>query len=215
MAVSGNKASVKVTSASFTNSTNQAATLTTATKVLKLNTEARRHWDRDSTTYPRVYVPGSTASALAKTKYVVNYVQGSVTFTTPRAAGTYTMDVSWATASSFANANQWTLNVDAGLIETNVFGSTWKTSIAGLRSATVSLSGFNPIHGGSTNPTVYDYINAETDLIVELYPVTTAGNKYEAYAWMSGDQIQAAVDAAIGESVDLTIDGTLYFTTST
>lgn len=214
MAISGTKAKVSITSASVTTSTNQAATLSTDGVTLQVNTTARRHWDIDSATHPIVF-GASTSVALSSTTYTINFVQGIVTFSTPHSTAiTYTMDTHWVTASSFANANQWSLSVDAGLIETNVFGSTWKTHISGLRAATISIQGFTPVHGGSTNPTVYDYINADTRGVVELFPSAAAGDKYEAYVWLSGNQIQAQVDAAITESVDAMVHGTLYYSTS-
>jgi hypothetical protein len=41
----------------------------------------------------------------------------------------------------------------------------------------------------------------------------TPSGKYESYAYVTSDQVGAAVDSIVGESVELTINGQLYYST--
>jgi hypothetical protein len=216
-AISGHKAAVKVTSAAVTTSTNQAATLSSGDAVtLQINAVAQRHWDDSSTSHPKVYDHSvSTGTALSSTLYTINYVQGKVVFKAVRStANTYMMDVQYVTASSWANANQWSMNVDQPILDATVFGSTWREGQPGLRTAGVSLGGFWNVAGVSTDANAFEYIDTDTKVILELHP-ESGEYMYEAYAWVTGDQVQASVDSLVGESIEFTVDGPMYSSTST
>src|SRR3990167_8895816 len=63
---------------------------------------------------------------------------------------------------------QWSMNIDAGLIETNGFGSTWKLSIPSLRGGTFSLAGFWDITGTTQQKNLQTNILAGTKSKVGL-----------------------------------------------
>lgn len=210
-AISGTKAAVKLTSPTPTTSLAQAFTTVTATE-FKITDAAKRHWDQDSATRPRVMVNGSTVGV---GQWEADYVRGRITFTTGAPSGTVTADVEYLTASALGLARQWQLSMEAALYDGSVFGTTWRNVVPGMRSATVQLGGFWTIGGGSTDPMAYDYINLNQKVLVELYPSSTAGDRYEGFAFINTDQVQTPFDGLIGESVGLTIDDTLHWTTST
>jgi len=215
-AISGHKAAIKVTSGTVTTTTNGAAVLSTDGVTLQLTDETKRHWDIDSATQPSVFAPASTSSAVSSATYSVNHVQGIVSFTTPHTTvGTYVIDTHSVTASSWANANQWAMTVTQPILNGTRFGSTWMEGIPGLRNGAVTVGGFSPVGGGSPNPLAWDYMDAEQRIIVELFPASASNDRYEAYGWIATDQVTAGVDALIGETVDITIDGPVYYTCST
>jgi hypothetical protein len=214
-AISGTKASVKLTGSTPTTSLAQAFTTVSATE-FKISDAAKRHWDPDSTgtganARPRVMVNGSTVGVGA---WEADYVRGRITFDSAP-GGTVTADVAYLSASALGLARQWQLGMEASLYDGSVFGSTWRQVVPGMRSATVQLGGFWTIGGGSTDPLAYDYINLSQKVLVELYPSNAAGDRYEAFGYLNTDQVQTPFDGLIGESVGLTIDGTLHWTTST
>ena|SRR3990167_1593717 len=109
---------------------------------------------------------------------------------------------------------QWTMNLDAGLIETNGFGSTWKISIAGLRGGTFSLTGFWDVPGTTQQKNMQNNILNGIKSKVALLTQEAAGNGYTGECWLSGLQIQAQVDGAVGFSADGTFDGAVSYSTT-
>ena len=207
-AISGSKALIKLTSTAATESTGEAASLVSGTTATyQIDDTAKRHWSRDDAAFPRFEVDGSTVAGLTITD--VNYVQGIVTLSSSPAAGTYTVDVNYRTASNLAQGRAWEVSIDAGIIDTSVFGSTWREAIPALRGASVTLGRF------WWDPSIYDNMNIGEEVIVSLWTESTGTNRYEGLGYFSRDQIQTQVDAAIAEGVDIQIDGELYYTTTT
>jgi hypothetical protein len=215
-AISGKVSRIRVTSAAATNSTNEAATLSTDGVTLSIDSTAKRHWDRTST-MPSVFVSGATGSVNTDAKSI-NHVQGVVTFSTPHStAATYTVDVDYLTSSYLAGGRNWSLDVNSNMIDVTAFSTSatdpkWRTYLPGLSDAEVSIERF--YGANSTAFPFWDALNApSSNLIVELVPDNSAGERYEGFARVAGFSPSVEIDGTADEGVTLQVDGTLYYTT--
>ena len=213
MAIAGKSANVFITASVATTALAEDFDLiagTTATYGIVAT--SKRHWDRTpgTTSRPRIL---ETASTVGVPDYVVNYVQGQVTFTSAPASTAITGDVEWFQASQVIEGRAWTLNVTQDLFETPIFGSSgWRVYSPNVVGATVNISKY--VSAGTTAPIFFDYLNLDLPFILELIPDETAGDKYEGYGFVTQDSIQGSVDGVFEEGVDINIDGQLYYSTS-
>lgn len=214
MALAGKNANIYITATVPTTAAAEAFSAVAGSSVKwQITDAAKRHWTRDpdTATRPRIMIGASTAAVPA---YDVNYVQGIVTMAST-ISGTITGDVEYLTASSIAEGREWSLNIDRDLFEVSTFDSggwrEFQQNVSGAQASVARYYSTNPVGAGD----IFDRMNADSDCILEMYPNTTAGDKYEAYAYITSDAISAAVDGIVGESVDFTIDGHVYYTTST
>jgi hypothetical protein len=211
MAISGRSGNVKATAATATTAAAEDFDLVAGTTAsYQIVDTAMRHWDLNPNTAgrPRILVDGSTAGVPS---YDVNYVQGIITFSSDPGSTAVTGDVEYVTASNIAAGRSWTLNVNADLFEATVFSSSgWREFTRNQQGGTVSVGAY---HDGSTAPW-FDNINLNLPVVLELYPDNSAGDRYECYAYMTGDSVDAAVDSLIGETLDFQVHGAIYYTTS-
>ena len=219
-AFAGKTSKVKFTAAAATTSTGEAMTSLSGTTdrfLFRITDKAKRHWSRDATITPTVYV-----LTTAHTDFATNFVQGKVTFGTALTTAegdAVTVDARYHTASYLPITRSWELTSNVAMLDVTTFsvsstGQVWRTFTDGLSDATVTLGRIN--EGGSTAvPVFFDRLNTQTDLVVELIhqPAGTTF-KWEAYARVSGDGFDTVIDALVEESVDLQIDGPLYFATT-
>ena len=217
MAISGKVARIRHTSASATNSTDEASDLSTDGVSLSINATAKRHWDRTSTA-PAIYVSGDTGVDISADIKSINYVQGIVTFTTPHStATTITMDVDYLTASYLAGGRNWSVDVDTNMLDVTAFSTNstdvaWRTFLAGLNGAEISIERL--FQSDTTAHVFWDALNApSSNFIVELVP-DGGGNRYEAFTHVSQYSPSIEVDGTADEGVTLTVDGPLFYTTN-
>lgn len=204
MPLAGRNANIYITALTATSSTDNAATLAADGLSVQIDSTARRHWEPDST--PSLFL---NSTAVSSTAYTVNYVQGKFEFSSTQSTGTYTIDAAYLTASQVGSAREWQLNVEADMFEVSTFGSSgWKQFQPNLNGSNVTLSKY------FTDSTFLDHMLVDGKFVVELYPNLAAGDRYEGFARVVSDQPGASVDNIVGESVNLTIDGQLYYTTS-
>ena len=208
MPLTGRKANVKVTAVTPTSSTGVAATRSTgtgtATGRVRINNAAQRHLDPDGS---QVLLLNSTV--VSSTNYDLNYVQGIFQWKTgDPSTGTYTADIEYLTASSLSQAREWTLTPESDMFDTTVFGSSgWKRFQPNLNGVTATIGRF------WDDSTFIDYITTETRFITEFIINSSANWRYEAFCYIANDQINTSVDALVSETINLNIDGQLYFTT--
>ena len=216
MALAGKNALIKIASPSATTVAGGAMTANSSLEY-EVTTAAQRHWDIDIP--PAVY----ENSTLTTQTYDVNYVQGIITFPAGSTVTTpVTADYSYVTAATVAGGREWSLDVGTDLFEVSEFSSStgtkgWKQYVPNVNGATVTVNRYwSDLAGGSTGPQFIDHIIAESKLITELWvdgSTGTPSGKYEGYAYVTSDQVGAAVDSIVGESVELTINGQLYYST--
>lgn len=211
MAIAGKNANVYITAQTATTSLAEDFDLVSGTTATyQIVSSSKRHWDVTSATRPRILVSASTVGVPS---YDVNYVQGIVTFSSAPASTAVTGDVEWVQASEVAEGRAWQLNVTQDLFETPIFGSGgWRTFSPNVVGATVNISRY--AQGTTDGAEFFDLLNTDSQFIVELYADETAADKYEAYGYVTQDSIQGSVDGVFEESVDININGAVYYTTS-
>lgn len=208
MPLAGRAADVKITSLTGTTSTGEASTRSTGvgsgTGYVRINDATKRHWDPDST--PVLYL---NSTAVSSTAYSVNYVQGIFQWLSgDPTTGTYTSDVEYLTASSVAGGREWSLGVEQDMFEVSTFGSSgWKQFQPNLVGASLSIGRY------WNDSDFLDYLTLDSRFLVELQISSTGGWRYEGFARVRADAITTSVDAIVGETVNLDIDGQLYYTT--
>lgn len=207
MPLGGRQAALKITASSPTATTNEAATRSTGvtgTGYVQINSTTKRHWDPTA-----VHTLWLNSTLVSSTNYNINYIQGKFEWRTgDPPTGTYTIDANYLAVSSVAGGREWTANVEVDLFDTTEFGSSgWKQFQPNLVGATAQIQKF------WTDAAFYDRINLQTRFVAELIINSVTGEKYEGFAFLSGDQINTPVDGLVSETVDLNIDGQLYYTT--
>jgi hypothetical protein len=219
-ALTGKTAKIRTTSVLGTSATDNAATITTgvggALSSVQMDATGRRHWDRADTATPTLWLNSTlvASSDIAE----INPVQGIFSLDNSRTStGTYTIDCIFLTNTYLTGGQSWALDWDTEMYDTTSFATEstgvaqWRTFIPGLSGGTVTISKLAST-GGTTGPLVYDHMNLQSDVIVEL--ITDGANHYEAYGFYNSLGVTADIDALTVESIDITIDGDLYFSTT-
>ena len=220
--LSGKTAKIRFTSILGTSSTDNSATRSTGVAAglshttkgfVQMDSTARRHWDRSSTAAPILADAGVPVSAAL---YTVNPVQGKFEWVTgDPPAGAYTIDCHFLTNSFLTGGQEWSVDVNVDMLETTSFSTStgntqWRTFTPGLSDAEASIGRL--ISTGDTGPVFFDRLNLPSDLIVEL--VTDNADRFEGYARVASDGWNANIEELTVESVDLQIDGPLYFSST-
>jgi len=216
MPLAGRSAAVRITSQTATSSTNEAATRstgpgasTTISGQVQITSTARRQLSPTGVHTLWRIAAGST-TLVPSTDYNLNLVQGIFDWRTgDPSTGTYQADIEWLTASNVAGGQEWSLSVDQEAFEVTEFGSSgWRQYQPNLAGATASVDRY------WVDSSFLDLIVADNPLfLIELVVNSAAGWKYEGFARIQQDSINTAVDAIVTESLNLVIDGQLYFTT--
>lgn len=215
--LSGKVARVKYTSSVATSSTGEAATRSTGTTgngYVSINSTAKRHLNRNNSTAFKLY---KDTVLQGSSLYDWNWVLGRAEYRSgDPAAGTWTMDVEYHTASYLAGAQSWTADINVDTLDVTSFSTSatdvqWRSYKPGLSQATVSLE--RVVSTGSTAPAFFDRLAAQTDVIVECWFDSNTKSKLEGWAIVDGDSYQSAVDGLGTESISLRIDDQLYFST--
>ena len=211
--VTGKVARLRVTAAAATSSTDNAATLSTSGLVLSIDSTAKRHWNRATSTHVVVFegVTNRTTDIAS-----INYVQGEVTLDTAgTTSNTWTVDVEHLTSSYLGEGRSWQATVNTDLVDQTAFSTTtgdvqWRTMKPGLSGGSVSIERF---WATSTGAAFFDRLASEQDTVIELWRDHATRNKLEGFAHVSGDEFEVPIDESAAESVSLTIDGQLYHST--
>ncbi len=220
--LSGKTAKIRFTSIVGTSSTDNLATRSTGVAIglshttvgfVQMDSTARRHWDRSSTATP---ILADAGTPVAATLYTVNPVQGKFEWVTgDPPVGVYTIDCHFLTNTFLTGGQEWLVDVDTDMLETTSFSTStgntqWRTFREGLSEASASIERL--MSTGDTGPVFFDRLNLPSDLVIEL--VADDAVRFEGYARVSADGWNASVDELTVESVDLQIDGPLYFSTT-
>ena len=217
-ALSGKVARIRYTAAGATNSTNEAATLSTDTVTLTIGATAKRHWDSAST-LPRVYSSTSTGTALSTTKFAVNHAQGKVVFKTAQSSTkTWKVDVAYLVTSYLTGGRNWSLDTETDALDITTFSTLstantkWRSFKPGLQKWAAKIDRL--ISSGDTGPLGYDRLAAaSSNLIVELVVSGTGREKYEGRARVHMDNVGVDIDGLITEGLELEGHGALYYST--
>lgn len=191
-ALAGRKALVKVTGApvSFTD---EATTGNVGHTVYTITNPAKRCWDATATI--TVKVDGVTANP---TTYTLNRVAGTVTFASSQGASVVTVSGSYLPLTAIAGGKAFTLTLQASQDDASTFGDTYKTSTRGMLDASGSIGAW--LQSG-TNALRADLV-ADTPVVLEIYANASSAYTARVRATLNKEQIQAAVQGNIDQSVD-------------
>lgn len=207
MPLAGRDADVLITSLVPVASTGETLSYSTATREAKITAATHRHLDPDSTGI----VLYANSTAVSSTGYTINHVQGvfRLNSTTWSSTDDFTADVDYLPATSVAGGREWQLNVEADMFEISTFGSGgWKEFLPNLNGATVSIGRY------WADSDFMDYLTNDARFVVELVPLAASSTteRYEGFARVASDNISASVDAIVGETINLVIDGQMFYT---
>jgi hypothetical protein len=79
------------------------------------------------------------------------------------------------------NLNSVELNLEAEDIETTAFGEQWRTRIAGLKSATVTLNFMQDFGAGAIDETLYPLFGSFATVVIRPFGGTTISSTNPAY----------------------------------
>ena len=216
-ALSGRTAKVKTTAVAPTSSTGEATTKL-STGVYQITDYTKRHLDRNTTGLPVVYVNTTIA---ASSKYQINPVSGIISFdptSYTTGAVPVTADIHYLTGSYLGQTRSWSADVATDMLYVTAFATStgtqnWRKMIPGLTGGTVELGRF--VSTGSTTdtePLLFDGQYLGSDLVVELH--MNDFDHFEGFAYVNSDSWENEIDGLPQETVSLTLDGPLYFSTS-
>ena len=169
---------------------------------------AHRYWDDTSALTIEVSTDGgATWAAAAAGTYSVRYVGGVVTFTTVDSTREVRVSCKYLAISQVGQAYDWEVSPTVNILDVTTFsGGGWKQKTAGLHDATAKASRYY------LDGTFFGLLGMR--FVVIFYPHFSAGERYEAFAYLKSDPIKAGVDAVIDEELDWEIDGQLFFQAS-
>lgn len=212
--ISGKRARIRHTAAAATSSTNNAATLAPGGLVLTIDSTALRRWNRNNSSALQIF-DGATnrTTDIAETRWAI----GQVVLDQARStASSWTIDVETYASSFLVNGRDWSVDVETNALDTTTMSTSgtdpsWRSMKAGLNSATVSIGRLFP--SSSTQAVFTDRIVLAQDLIVELVADNAGGERYVGYGRVTGDGVTVDLDGLAEESVDIQIDGELFYST--
>lgn len=159
---------------------------------------SKRYWDKNTAVTVEV-------DATPETGVTIDYIGGRITFDTPL-AGTETVTVSgkYWTVSEKAGFYNWTLDLVADLEDSTTFADN------GWRAFTPTLKGFNiSAEAYWQDETFQDRLGEE--VVVALYANEANDERYEGFAYITTDAVNAPVDGLVEDSVTFTGNGELYY----
>lgn len=176
--VAGKDYTIKI-SGTATTMTNEATT-TTDDKTYQITNTAKRVIDNTSTL--TVKDDGVTV-----TGYTVNYLQGTVTFDTADETRIITITGKYFPMTVAAYANEASTSKAVDLLEVTPFNTDYKKRIAGLKSASGTLSQFD-----ITDETYIDALGEK---------VVIEDDYHRFWALLESTELAAAVEGVQGETV--------------
>ena len=208
MPLSGRNADILLTALVPVASTGETLSYSTASREARITTATHRHLDPDSTSI----VLYANSTVVPSSGYTIRHVQGVFVLdsTTWSSTDNFTADVEYLPATSVAGGREWQLNIEADMFEISTFGSSgWKEFMPNLNGATVTINRY------WTDSAFLDALTNDARFVVELVPnaASSTTSRYEGFARVASDQVGASVDAIVGETINLVVDGQLFFTT--
>ena len=166
----------------------------------RINDSSRRYWDKKQPV--TVYVNDQEASG----NYKLEHCGGVIVFKTPLTA----QDVVTVSGKSVAVAQRggffnWSCELSADTADITTFQSGgWKENLPNIKGFTATAESY----WGDAEFTQ----SLGKEVIIALYVDNTSSKRrYEGYAVISSDNIEAAVDDVINETIEFEGTGNLYY----
>jgi hypothetical protein len=207
-AIAGYQADLYMASGAGVTFTEEAMTDEGAHTVYHHGTAAHRYWDDTASLTIEISTDsGSNWDTVDPADITVDYVGGVVTFASAnggtdlvRASGKY------LAISQVGQAFNWELSPSADILDITTFGDDWKVKRVGLHDATGKASQYY------LDGTFFALLGSRFVMI--FYPHFSAGERFEAYAYLKANSIKSAVADAIGEDLDWEVDGKVFYRAS-
>jgi hypothetical protein len=185
------------------------ATTTSDRITYTITATAKRYWDRSVAVTVQTSPDGVTWGTVT-VGFTIQYVGGKVIFTVQQAVGTQVRLTtgSYLPVSQLGQGREWTLDASAAMLDTSIFGSAWKTRIAGPIEAHAKLTrwwldGYFATANNLTNL-----------VVIVLYVDQPTGSRYEGFAYLKRDSIKAAVAGVVDEPLEFDFTGNVYYLAS-
>ena len=212
--LSGKVAKVKITAITPTSATGETFTKLSTGKY-QITDYTKRHWDRQTTGLPSVYVATTLHGAA---DYAVDPVNGIIQFSpTSITTGTVavTADIHYVAASYLGRTHAWSAEMETNMFDVTAFNTstgsrTWRSFTPGLTEGTVTLS--RHVDSSSTGPEFFDRLNLSNDVLVELH--MNDFDHLAGYGWIEADNWDVPIDDMESEEITIKLDGPLYYSTS-
>ena len=204
MALAGRNAAIRVMSDVSTPFTNAAMDqLDIDGREWEITNRAHRYWSRTAALTVEVFDTGTSTWVAAPARTRVAHAGGRVYFVDPqddvRVSGQF------VTTTAALEVQEYSVTLNADLIDVTNFSSQgWREKIQGIRDANGNLSGFY-----NANNLLTDRLLDAESLVVELDVADDdpTGEELYFYARLNSDELQAAVEGAVGASVSWESDG--------
>lgn len=199
MAFSGKDAAVFVggTPLTFT----QEATTTTDSQTFKITDVNKGTWDQSTVPIVEQQDPGSEDWEAPTVQYKLNYLLGSIVFSTALAVNTkIRVSGKYVPLTIIADATQWDLSLDVDMKDVTRFRSEWKQQVPLIRSGSCKFSRW------WVDP-YFSHTVRDNALILALYTTQTTG--YKCVGYLKSDAVKSAVDDVVSEDVGIDVTGSI------
>jgi hypothetical protein len=209
MATPGKRAQIKIMSAATPiGFINEAMTGDVTKTIYTINDQTKKYWSKSA---PVLIEESSDGINWLPTtgQYVIEYAGGKITFTVPRAPGTLIRaDGEYVTTTNWAEVTDYSMAIGNQLIDVTTFDSNgFRNRLPNLVEATGTVTGFY----AETN--LYnDRVLAGESVVIELLPDRTLTNVFAFYAFLESEELQAAIEGAVGVSIPYQSDGEIFVT---
>lgn len=211
-AIPGYSGSILITSTPNVALTNEVLTDSGDHTTFNEATASKRYWDRTAAfTVQTTTNGGSTWSTAAANTYTIRYVTGQVVLNSAL-TGTPGCRISvgaYLPYSTFGQMKLWEAVLADDMLDNTSFsgfgGSHFKTYQPALSGADFKADQFY------VDSTFFSILNLGTLFVFSGNTGRTAGERYEGYARLKGDDIKTAVNALIEENLTMVLDGQLYY----
>lgn len=199
----GYNASIQIASGTSVAFANEATTANADRTEYAIHDAAKRYWDRLAVfAVERSTDNGTTWNVVPTSEYALIHVGGLVKFASAQAAGTLVrVSGRYLPVSTVGQAKEWSLDLSLNMEDASVFGDGWKTYTPLQASASASLSRWW-LDGA--------FLGLLRSLMV-LILYLDATRRYEAYAYLTRDSVQAATSGNIEEPLEFEIDGQVFY----
>jgi len=212
--ISGKLARVRISAATPTSSTDQAATISADKLSVTITATGRRRWDPSVSSSG--YAVCLAGTPVAAAQWTPLYGKGMFQFTTAHTTGVWTVDVPWFATAYLGQTKGWTLEARTDMLECTAFSTSatkaaWRTYVPGLNDATITLDRF--FNSSSTGPVFIDRQALNLPMYVELVLNSTDQAQYVAYGYIQTDQFTEDVVDLAKETVTFKPTGPIWYTT--
>ncbi|NBW14697.1 MAG: hypothetical protein EBR82_42530 [Caulobacteraceae bacterium] len=195
--LAGRNADIYIATGSGTSMTGQATT-SLGGGVYQITLSARRYINPNASL---TVLDGVTTVNPAN--YQVAYGTGKIIMAGYTPSGAITVTGQFLTLSKFAQATDWTLDVQSVLEEVQVFGDAWKTRVCVQKEATVTFNRFYNDEFYLTNGASY--------FVIDCHALQSADVRWSFGASQSSMGISTSENETIKENVSFSVLGAVDY----